>query len=157
MKKYLFLLLFLMTFNVFSQIEDPVDWSFSVEYIAEDLYYLVVEADIEKGWNVYSQYVDPDGPVPTSLSFFTETKKSFELIDSVIESNTTTKFDPVFEMNLSSFQTKAVFKQKIKLLDENLSIIKGELEFMVCNATMCLPPEYVDLLFDLKKKNNIGN
>ena len=157
MKKYLFLLLSLITFNMFSQIEDPVDWSFSVEHISEDLYYLVVEADIEKGWNVYSQYVDPDGPVPTSLSFFIETKKSFELIDSVIESNTTTKFDPVFEMNLSSFQTKAIFKQKIKLLDENLSLIKGELEFMVCNATMCLPPDYVDLLFDFKKKNNIGN
>ena len=157
MKKYLFLLLSLITFNMFSQIEDPVDWSFSVEHISEDLYYLVVEADIEKGWNVYSQYVDPDGPVPTSLSFFNETKKSFELIDSVVESNTNTKFDPVFEMNLSSFQSKAVFKQKIKLLDENLSLIKGELEFMVCNATMCLPPDYVDLLFDFKKKNNIGN
>ena len=70
MKKYLFLLLSLLTVNVFSQIEDPVDWSFSVEHISEDLYYLVVEADIEKGWNVYSQYVDPDGPVPTSLSSY---------------------------------------------------------------------------------------
>ena len=157
MKKYIFLLLAFISLNISAQIEDPVDWSFSVEHISEDLYYLVVEADIEKGWNVYSQYVDPDGPVPTSLSFFNETKNSFVLIDSVIESNTTTKFDPIFEMNLSSFQTKAIFKQKIKLIDENVSIINGELEFMVCNAMMCLPPDYVDMLFDFKKKNKTSH
>ena len=23
---------------------------------------------------------------------------------------------------------------------------------MACNATMCLPPDYVDMLFDFKKK-----
>ena len=68
------------------------------------------------------------------------------------ESNSKTKYDPVFQMNLSSFQDKAVFKQKIKILNTNISVVKGELEFMVCNATMCLPPDYVDMLFELKKK-----
>ena len=72
-----------------------------------------------------------------------------EIVDLL---NPKTKYDPVFEMNLSSFQNKAVFKQKIRLLNDSISSISGELEFMVCNATMCLPPDYVDMVFDFKKK-----
>jgi len=154
MKNYIFLLFALITFNLFAQIEDPVEWSFSVEKVENDIYDLVIEAEIESGWNVYSQHVDPDGPIPTNFVF--EESDNFILIDDVLESNTKTKFDPVFQMNLSSFEEKAVFKQKIKLVNQNTISIKGELEFMVCNATMCLPPDYVDMLFDLKKKTNFS-
>ena len=155
MQKNIFLLLTCLFTSVFSQIEDPVDWSFSIESISNDIYHLVIEAHIETGWNVYSQHVEPDGPIPTSFSFIVP--EGVELIDSIIESNTTTKFDPVFQMNLSSFQDKAIFKQKIKLLNDNVSVIKGELEFMACNATMCLPPDYVDMIFDFKKKDKSEN
>ena len=55
MKKYIFLLLSVLSIHVFSQIEDPVDWSFSVDHISDNMYNLVIQADIEKGWNVYSQ------------------------------------------------------------------------------------------------------
>ena len=150
MRNYILVLLTLLTFNIFSQIEDPVNWRFSIEHVENDVYDLIIEATIEKGWNVYSQYVDPDGPVPTSFSFFES--EDFKLIDSVLESNSITKFDPVFQMNLSSFQDEALFRQRVQILNSNISSIKGELEFMVCNATMCLPPDYVDMLFDFKKK-----
>ena len=90
MKKYVFLLLTLITFNMFGQIEDPVDWDFSIEHIDNDIYNLIIEAEIEKGWNVYSQHVDPDGPIPTSFLF--SESEDFILIDGVIESNSTTKF-----------------------------------------------------------------
>ena len=154
MKKIFFLLLAIFNFSMNGQIEDPVDWSFSTQKIDANLYNLIIEADIESGWNVYSQYVDPDGPIPTTLSFFED--PGYELIDSVLESNTKTKFDPVFQMTLSSFQEKAIFTQKIKLLNDTISVIKGELEFMVCNATMCLPPDYVDMIFDFKKKDKLS-
>ena len=76
MKKYILLLLTLITLNIFSQIEDPVDWHFSIDHIENDVYDLIVEATIEKGWNVYSQYVDPDGPIPTSFVFFDSKNES---------------------------------------------------------------------------------
>ena len=129
MKNFIFALLSLITFNLFAQIQDPVDWSFSVEHLSDQTMNLIIEADIEEGWNVYSQYVDPDGPVPTTFSFLQS--EEFELVGSVEESNSKTKYDPVFQMNLSSFQDKAVFKQKIKTLNGNASVVKGELEFMV--------------------------
>jgi len=150
MKKHIFILLAFISFNLISQIEDPVDWTFFVEKIQDNDYNLVIEAKIEKGWNVYSQHVDPDGPIPTTFSF--KDSPDYKLIDSVQESNTITKFDPVFQMNLASFQKEATFTQKVKILSDTISSIMGELEFMACNSTMCLPPEYVTMIFDFKKK-----
>ena len=150
MKKYLVLFLGSIFFSLFSQIEDPVNWSFEIESISNDQYNLIIKADIEDGWSVYSQHVDPDGPIPTSFVF--TTSNSFELIESVNESAPNTKFDPVFQMNLASFQKEATFTQKVKVLSDTISSITGELEFMACNSTMCLPPEYVTMIFDFKKK-----
>ena len=150
MKKYIFYLLSIVFFTAFTQIEDPVQWSFSVENQDDNTFQLIIKAQIEEGWRVYSQHIDGDGPIPTSFQFFTH--DGFELVDNVIENNALTKFDPMFDMNLSYFQRNAIFKQKILLLDDTLSTIHGELEFMVCNDIMCLPPDYVDMLFDFKKK-----
>ena len=152
MKKYLFLLFTIMSFTGFAQIEKPVKWIFSVEHVSERNYDLVIKADIQKGWNVYSQDVNPDGPIPTSFVF--NESVDFKLIDQVKESQPITKYDPVFQMELSSFQNEAIFKQRIELLNDTLSIVKGELEFMACNSEMCLPPDYVDMLFDVKKKKD---
>ena len=102
MKKHLFLLFTIISINIFSQIQDPVDWSFSVEDLSNNTYNLIIEADIEKGWRVYSQHVDDDGPIPTSFQFIKT--KEFTLIGDVLEGNSMTKFDPVFEMDLSYFE-----------------------------------------------------
>ena len=50
MKKYIFLLYALLSLNFIAQIEDPVEWSFSVDSVSEDMRHLVIRADIEKGW-----------------------------------------------------------------------------------------------------------
>ena len=140
-----------MTFNVNAQIEDPVEWTFSHDSISHDNYILNIKAKIERGWNIYSQFVNPDGPIPTSFMF--EDSEDFKLVGVVNEPSPKTKYDPVFQMNLSSFQDEVVFTQEIKLLNKALPTIKGELEFMACNEKMCLPPDYVDMTFDFKKKD----
>ena len=151
MKKLLFIVIAILTFNVNAQIEDPVEWSFSYDSISQDSYILTIKAKIERGWNIYSQFVNPDGPIPTSFVF--EESEDFKLVGIVNEPNPNTKYDPVFQMDLSSFQDEVVFTQEIKLLNKVLPKIKGELEFMACNEKMCLPPDYVDMIFDLKKKD----
>ena len=151
MKKLLFIVIAILTFNVNAQIEDPVEWSFSYDSISQDSYILTIKAKIERGWNIYSQFVNPDGPIPTSFVF--EESEDFKLVGIVNEPDPNTKYDPVFQMELSSFQDEVVFTQEIKLLNKVLPTIKGELEFMACNEKMCLPPDYVDMIFDFKKKD----
>jgi thiol:disulfide interchange protein len=54
-------------------------------------------------------------------------------------------------MRIKFFEDVAEFRQRIKLLNNELSIVKGEVEFMVCDDMRCLPPAYIDLSFDLTK------
>ena len=58
-------------------------------------------------------------------------------------------------------RTKTEFRQRIKVLNKELSIVEGEVEFMACDDEKCLQPTYIDLNFDVKnatqgKENNLS-
>ena len=53
-------------------------------------------------------------------------------------------------MVLNYFKNEATFTQKVKVTTENDFKLKGELTFMVCDESQCLPPEYVEFEFDIK-------
>lgn len=148
MKKILSLLSFLLIFTAsYAQIYDPVQWSTSVEKISDTEYDLIVKATIEAKWHLYSQNVPEDGPIPTSFNF--EKTDKFELVGETIEEEGHTVMDPVFNMEIKYFENRATFKQRIKVLSKDSQKIVGELEFMVCDDTNCLPPTFVDLEFDI--------
>ena len=52
-------------------------------------------------------------------------------------------------MDLSYFEKKVTFTQKIKSLNAKGYKAAAEVYFMVCDAEKCLPPEYVDLEFNI--------
>lgn len=132
--------------TTYAQIHEPVKWSTSVEKISTYEYYLVATATIENTWHLYSQEVPKDGPIPTSFTF--NKTKMFKLVGSVEEEKGHTVNDAIFNMKIKYFDKKAVFKQRIK--SSKGSVIKGFVEFMVCNDTQCLPPTEVDLEFEIK-------
>jgi hypothetical protein len=56
--------------NTSLQIHNPVKWEFTVKKINDNQRELVVEAKIERGWNLYSQHLpSDDGPVATAFDF----------------------------------------------------------------------------------------
>ena len=69
MKNLLIFLFLTFTLGIFSQIENPVEWSTSVEKVSDTEYILVSKATIEDGWHLYSQDVPEDGPIPTTFTF----------------------------------------------------------------------------------------
>lgn len=137
-----------------AQILEPVKWSTSVEKISDTEYNLVSIATIDKGWHLYSQNVPDDGPIPTT---FTYAEDGFQLLENTKEEEGHTVDDPVFEMKIKFFENKAEFKQRIKVLNNELSIVKGEVEFMVCDDARCLPPSYVDLEFNLSNSESVSS
>ena len=137
-----FLISFLIVAPSWGQMYDPVKWSFNVNVVNENEVDLVIHADIEDGWYVYSQDAG-DGPISTSFAFFDNDK--VKLIGSVTEGKAIEDYDPNFEATLKFFKSEADFTQRIKLLTQDTTLIKGEFEFMVCNKGMCLPPEWVDV------------
>ena len=140
----------------FSQVFDPVSWSYHVENLGNDEYELVFEAKIDETWHLYSQEIDEGGPIPTSFNF--EESDKFKVIGKVVEhTEGEVVHDVSFNMDLKLFSDKAIFKQKIKVLTEEAFNIKGYVEFMSCDDERCLPPKEVDFSFSIKNDNGAKN
>lgn len=130
-----------------AKIYDPVKWSFSNEKLNDKEYNLVITAKIEKGWHVYSQFIDDGGPIPTSFKF--KSSSDYKLIGKVSESpKAISAFDKNFNMQIAWHKDQVVFKQKVSLLVPKTNI-SGTLEFMVCNDERCLPPTEVEFTIAL--------
>ena len=86
--------------------------------------------------SLYSQFVEEGGPLPTIFSF--EQSDAFELVETVVESdsNKVTQHDPVFDMIVSKYYDKAIFKQRISVKSPEFSI-SGNIDFMTCDDTKC--------------------
>jgi len=153
MKKFLSIcsLMFAITF-LQAQIYDPVSWTFSQKNINEDKVELTFQADIEENWYIYSQELIGDGPVATEFSFFTQS--GFEIVSNVIEPQAASEYDPNFDMELKLFKNQVTFKQIIKTTSDTSFTLKGEVYFMVCDPTQCLPPEAVEFEFNIPPAEN---
>ena len=122
-------------------------WTFTVKQNGCEAE-LIATATIDDGWYIYSQFQPKDGPIPTAFTF--KSDGNYELIGKVSEGKAKVKYMEGFEGDFNIFPHTAVFKQKIKIKGNKDFTIKGEMEFMQCDETMCLPPEYVDMQFKLK-------
>jgi len=148
MKKILSLvvLLFGLSFAQ-AQIVEPVKWSGAVEKVSETEYNLIYNATIQEHWHLYSQHLPEGGALPTDF-FYDEAQlgKTFVLVaKNAAESKTITKFDKVFEMDMTYFDHIATFVQRVKLLDTTLTSIQGEVSYQSCDDEKCL--------FESKKLN----
>ena len=126
----------------FSQIYNPVSWTFSATPVGDNEFEVQFKAKIDDGWAIYSQFIEEGGPIPTSFTF--DDAGHFKTVGKVAESdNAKSSFDPIFEMKLTKFYKTAVFTQKVKVKDTSKPI-SGYLEFMTCDDEKCLPPKEVD-------------
>ncbi|MES2873120.1 MAG: cytochrome c biogenesis protein CcdA [Bacteroidota bacterium] len=135
-----------------AKIEDPVRWSYRSEKISDAEFDLVITANIEKGWHVYSQFIKEGGPIPTSFKF--TPSKSYKLKGTVIElPKAVSAFDKNFDMQIAWHKEKVDFRQRIVLNVPNTTV-SGMLEFMVCNDQKCLPPAEVEFKIQVVGGNN---
>ncbi len=134
-----------------AQVLKPVKWTFDSKHIEGNQYDLIFKAKIDDGWHIYSQYLESDdGPVKTSFEY--ESPTDLKKIGKNKEASPKKKegFDDIFEMNVIKFGKSATFTQRVEVKDQSVPI-KGYLEFMVCDAEKCLPPDEVDFEFNLPK------
>ena len=134
----------LISSMAWSQILEPVKWSFSSEKTGDNEALLTFRADIETHWHLYSQDI-PMAPPATTFYFEGDTNL-YELVGEVTESEYIEEFDPNFDMVLKYFSDEAVFQQKIKLLTDGPVRVTGAINFMSCDDKQCLAP--VDEEFD---------
>jgi len=146
-KKFIFSLLAIVVSLVsYSQIYEPVKWSFALKNTGKTTADVIIKATIEDGWHLYGMDIPKDGPRPTKIVFEDiQNAKPEGKIQGL--SKLKEVYDPNFDMKLSWYANDAVFVQKISFADAAKVRLKGYVEFMVCNDESCLPPtqEYFDL------------
>ena len=136
MKKWLVFILW--SSFVYGQIKEPVIWETSViSDSIKNIYTIRLKANIEKNWHLYSQFSDPNGAIPTEFKF--KKNKGYRLIGRVNETEPTVAYDEVFEMDLSYFNEKAIFTQKIEIFDTNLNKIEAEVTLALLDFIVSAP------------------
>lgn len=155
-KYALVILLTLPFFGVNAQILKPVSWDIKIEAVSGDEYNIIYTASMKKGWNVYSQFTDDGGPVPTEIVYLE--KEGASLIGKGVEKGYKKEGpDKLFDgVNVIKYLDKEPFSitQKIKVADASKRIV-GYLTYMTCNDKTCLPPTDVD--FDLAIPGSTGS
>jgi thiol:disulfide interchange protein DsbD len=150
MKKIFFLpCIFLSLLNMHAQIYDPVRWAIELKDRSSEEKEISLTATIENGWHLYDINLPEGGPVSTSISF--DRLHGAELADKPFASIPATEiFDQAFGMQVRWYTNSVTFTQVIKVTDYRKFRVSGEVEFMVCNDEMCLPPKRVPFSFDRK-------
>ena len=136
-------LLILFSFYIRAQEQNPITWTANYKAINSSEGIIVITANIEKNWHMFSQKPTDAGTIPTSFNF--ENSKQFQLIGNTEEIGAKEEFIKEFDATLFLFSSKAEFSQKVKLLSTTGFNIKFKVEYMCCNDKMCLPPKTIEL------------
>ncbi len=134
---FLRLLILLLSISSFSQILEPVKWQYYVEDLGNQTFQVVIDAEIDAGWHLYTQNLPEGGAIPTSFTF-DDKEGNFELVGKVTESKSHTSYDKVFEMDLSYFEDTATFKQTVKRKNTTAKNLPLLIEYQACDDAKCI-------------------
>jgi thiol:disulfide interchange protein DsbD len=147
MKKIVSLLAILVTFFGTAQIVEPVKWSSSVVKVSDTEIDLIITANIENNWHLYSQYTPDGGALPLVFTFKNQ-KGNYQLIGKTKEGKYKKSFNEIFEIEEYYFQTSAKFTQRIKILNSKLKTISLLADGQACIDGKCVQTEG-NLVFNL--------
>lgn len=134
--------------NQSSGVMKPVTWSYKISNEGNDEYILSFIAKAEDGWTVYSQFTNDEGPVPTGIIY--EEGEHFSIVDRSIEKGHKKEgMDSYFDVEVIKYLSDEPFiiEHRVKVSNPGDSIV-GSLEFMACDDTSCLPPDFIDFYFN---------
>lgn len=137
MKKLLILLYCLFVAMVADAQGRKARWNFSAKKIKPGFYELHFTAEVEPGWNIYSQFTPKGGPLPTAITFSSNDNillggKAKEVGFKRI------KHEEVFGVDVHYFVEKVDFVQVIKLKAVKPDVVKGKIDYMTCDKSQCI-------------------
>ena len=124
-----------------AQVEAPVSWSAAVEPDAAapgERVAVVVRGEIEEGWRVYAM----DSSVGKALGVEFEEVRALEPLGPPRQAEPKEGFDPTLEMAYPYFAPTARVEQAFRVRPgaAGAATLRGEIAYMVCNDSLCLPP-----------------
>ena len=114
--------------------------SFTVNYkrVSPTEIDIIFQGTADKGWHVYGTSIPDGGPNPAI--FGTDKMQGARLKGGLKGGpGLKTAFDEMFGMEISFYEGKAQYTQRVELTDKNYNL-EGYLQFSACNDENCLPP-----------------
>ena len=141
---YRILFVLLLTFTSFAHAQNHVKWTFS--YVAKSST-VIASGEIDAGWHLYSQKTDENaGPIPTKMLI--EASKNYKILGSAVEGTVPHEiFDKNFESTVYLFESHYAAEQQINV--KKPGTLKGEMHYMICDDTKCLPPISVPFTLEI--------
>lgn len=151
-RNIIFFFTFIVSYLTFSQ--NPVTFETTVKKVSDSNFQLITNATIEDGWRLYSQNLLDGGAIPTEFVY--EENNSYILLGPTIESESITKFDPIFSLDQTYFESFSTFYQDIQI-EKNISYLNAKIYFQACDDIVCIFRE-ADLIFNFDgSKSEIKN
>ncbi len=117
----------------------PVRWTQELVQESDSLFTLVLEAEIQPEWHLYSQHTPPGGALPTEFTF-KNNGEGYQTLGGVKESETETAYSDIFEVDETFFKGRARFEQKVRRVDPGLKGIQVDIFYQVCKE-VCIGAE----------------
>ena len=140
MSRRIYTLLLLLT-GLFSAAMAQVNFKVQYKRVNPTTVDIVFTGTAAPGWHIYSTNIGEGGPTPAS--FGTDELKGAKLKGPLKAGpGAKTMQDPIFEMQVSFFESHATFTQRVELTEKDYDI-EGYLKYGACNDENCLPPTSV--------------
>lgn len=139
LKKFWILFLFPILIN--AQLFSPAKWTTEVKDLGKNEFEIEVTGKIDAGWHLYSSK-HPDGGIgiPAEVSF--KANKGGQLLGPFKEvGKRIDKYSTTFEQDEKYFEKQVKFVQKVKITGEQAVKVDYTIEFQMCDAERCLPPD----------------
>ncbi len=139
MKQLIFLVLGSFFYSsIHAQVKKPVNWEYSIIKLSSDTYEVKITAFLDAGWHIYSQSTPKGGPTPTKFIF---TKNPLLNIQGAVTEigKKETIYEELFGVDVIQFSNSVVFTQKVQVRGKVNTALMGNVEFMACNDSECLP------------------
>jgi thiol:disulfide interchange protein DsbD len=119
----------------------PIEWSAKVlQKKAKGTVQLT--AKLQPGWHVFSQFQSSKGPTATHIQFVPS--PAYQLVGKTSEPASITYYEKLFKADVKYFENEVSFHQNLQWAKKPVPI-KVKIEYMVCSAKECLPPDEIEL------------
>ena len=138
-----FWILFLFPILLSAQLFSPAKWTTEVKDLGKNEFEVEVTGKIDAGWHLYSSK-HPDGGIgiPAEVSF--KAGKGGQLVGAFKEvGKRIDKYSAVFEQDEKYFEKQVKFVQKVKISGNDAVNVDYTIEFQMCDAERCLPPDEI--------------
>ncbi len=134
-------ILFLFPILINAQIFSPAKWTSSVKEVGQNEFEIEVSGKIDKGWHLYSSK-HPDGGIGIPASATFKPSANIKLVGGVREvGKRIDKYSQIFEQDEKYFENQIKFVQKVKVTGDKPVNVSYTIEFQMCDAERCLPPD----------------